>query len=217
MVISFEKGKQKKREEEEFQKLQDNFQSAAENFKQDDSEENLHAFLNSMADMAGHIISSPRADTIMKSEESERTRFYERYKDVFSIVPISDIGKMLHYTKAMLNLIPSIFHGDWQTRFDVFIDFEKFHYGEFDTAYSSLAKRYEQSEYPFQFKPMELSLVEDSLKKCLNRIIALCSEEKDSNGPEILFQASRLFELTSVLGDTFTDELREREKTEERT
>ena len=216
MVISFENGKKKKREEEEFQKLQDNFQSAAENLKEDDSEENLDALLRSMSDLAGHVIFHPGANEIEKRAEWEQKEFYERYKDVFSIVPISDIGKMQHYTKAMLNLIPPIFHGDWQTRFDAFIDFEKFHYGEFDTAYSSLAKRYEEPEYSFQFKHVELSLVEDSLKKCLNRIIALCSENDDSNGMQILFEASRLFELMSVLGDTFTDELRERKKTEER-
>lgn len=124
---------------------------------------------------------------------------------------------MQHYTEAMLNLVPSIFHGDWETRFNSFIDFEKFHYGEFDAAYSNLAKRYEQTEYSFQFKPVELSFLEDSLKNCLNRIIALCSENENSNETDLLYQASRLFELASVLGDTFTDELREREKTEERT
>lgn len=214
---TFENGKKKKREKEEFQKLQDNFHSAAENLRQDDSEENFYKLLSSMSDMAGHILFSPEADTIMKREEEEQKRFYERYKDVFSIVPISDFGKMQHYTEAMLNLVPSIFHGDWQTRFDAYIDFEKFHYGAFDAAYSRLAKRIEQPEYPFHFKPMELSLLEDSLKKCLNKIIALCSENDDFNGMQILFEASRLFELTSLLGNTFTDELKEREKTEERT
>ena len=48
MVISFENGKKRKREEEEYQKLQDNFNSAAENLKGDDSEENLDALLRSI-------------------------------------------------------------------------------------------------------------------------------------------------------------------------
>lgn len=218
MVISFENGKKKKSEKEEFQKLQDNFHSAAENLRQDDSEENFNKLLRSMSDMAGHILSSPEADTIMKREEVERARFYERYKDVFSIVPFSDVGKMQHYTEAMLNLVPSIFHGNWQTRFNAFIDFERFHLNEgFDTAYSRLSKRYEQSEYAFQFQPMEPNLLEDSLKDCLNRIIALCSEDRDSHKSEILFQSSRLFELTQILGDIFLEEYRTRQKTEDRT
>lgn len=217
MVISFENGKKRKREKEEYQKLKNNFQSAAKKFAQNDSRENLNAFLGAMSDMAGHILFSPEADEIMKREEDENRRFYERYSDVLSIVPISDIGKMQHYTEAMLNLVPSIFHGDWQTRFNAFMDFEMFHYGAFDAAHSSIAERNEETEYPFQFKPMELSLLEVSLKDCLNKIIALCSENETSNEAEILYEASRLFELTSVLGDNFTDELRKRRKTEERT
>lgn len=216
MVISFENGKKKKSEKKEFQKFQDNFHSAAENLRQDDSEENFYKLLSSMSGMAGHILSSPEADTIMKREEEEQKRFYERYKDVFSIVPISDVGKMQHYTEAMLNLVPSIFHGDWQTRFDAYIDFEKFHYGAFDAACSKLAKKYEQPEYAFQFQPMEPNLLEDSLKDCLNRIIALCSEDRDSNKSEILFQASGLFELTQILGDIFLEEYSTRQKAEER-
>lgn len=210
MVISFENGKKKKSEKKEFQKLQDNFHSAAENLRQDDSEENFNKLLSSMSDMAGHILFSPEADTIMKREEEEQKRFYERYKDVFSIVPISDFGKMQHYTEAMLNLVPSIFHGDWQTRFDAYIDFEKFHYGAFDAAYSRLAKRCEQPEYAFRFKPMDMVQIENCLKDCLNRIIALCSENDDPNEAEILFQASTLFELTEILGEAL-------QKTEERT
>lgn len=216
MAISFEKGKKKTREKEDFQKLQDNFHLAAENLKEDDSEENFHAFLNAMSDMAGHILSRPGADGIMKREEEERKRFYERYRDVFSIVPISDIGKIQHYTKAMLRLVPDIFYGDWKTRFDSYMDFQYIHLNEFDAVHSKMLKRNVEPDYPFQFKLMELNLLEESLNDCLNRIIALCSENENADETEILYQASRLFELTEILGDVFTDELRDREKTEER-
>ena len=71
MVISFEKGKKRKREKEELQRLRNNFHLAAENLKEEDSEENLNALLNSMADRVGYIISRPEADEIMKREEEE--------------------------------------------------------------------------------------------------------------------------------------------------
>lgn len=85
MVISFENEK-KKREEEEFQRLQDNFHSVAENLKKDDSEENFYELLNSMSNMVDHILSNPEIDVIEKREEEEQKRFFERYKDVFSII-----------------------------------------------------------------------------------------------------------------------------------
>lgn len=217
MVISFENGKKRKREKDELQRLRNNFHSAAEHLKEDDSEENFYALLDSMADRIGYIISRPEASEIMKREEEDRKRFYERYKDIFSVVPISDIGKMQHYTEAMLQLVSEVFHGDWKTRVDAFLDFECLHLNEFDAIHSKIANRNEEPDYPFQFAYMEPDFLEDSLTDCLNKIIALCSEnETPSKETEILYQASRLFELTEILGDAFTDELREREKTEER-
>ena len=141
MVISFENGKKKKREEEEFQKLQDNFQSAAENLKEDDSEENLNALLRSMSDLAGHVIFHPRADEIEKREEEARKRFYERYKDVFNVIPISDVARLQHLANAMLNLVPAIFHEEWETRFEANIDFGHFHF-----AFLTLPERFSNGE-----------------------------------------------------------------------
>lgn len=217
MVISFEKGK-KKREKEELQRLRNNFHSATENLIEDDSEENFNALLDSMADRIGYIISRPEADEIMKREEEAKKRFYERYKDIFKVIPISGVARLQHLASAMLNLIPTIFHEEWETRFDTYADFGHFHLDEFDPICSKLEKKYGKPDYPFQFNPMSADALEIAMNDCLNKIIDLCSKDDDeSNITEILYSSARLFELDELLTDLFGEEIKAREKNEEGT
>ena len=43
--------------------------------------------IEKMADMVGHILSSPEIDVIEKRAEEEQMRFFKRYKDIFAIIP----------------------------------------------------------------------------------------------------------------------------------
>lgn len=216
-IISFEEGKNRKREEKEFhQCLLDSFHQAAENLRKNDTDENFNELLISMADMAQHIIFSPEAKGFEEREKEEQKRFYERYKDIFSVIPILEIGRLQHFASAMLNLVPSMFHGEWQTRFDAYADFGNFHLGEFDPVCGKLEDKYGKTQYPFQFNPMDADSLEAALKDCLTRIINLCSKRDDSNVTEILYQSARLFESGELLTDLFGEELKAREKNEER-
>ena len=142
-------------------------------------------------------------------------RFYERYEDVFKVVPISDVARIQHLANAMLNLIPVMFHGEWETRFDANIDFGHFHFDEFDPICGKLEEKYGKPIYPFQFEVMEASALETDLTTCLNKIIDLCSKCDDgSNVAEILYSSARLFELDELLTDLFTEEIKARKNEE---
>ena len=57
----------------------------------------------------------------MEKEKEEKFRI--KYKDILSTVPVSAGEKMQYFAGIMLKLIPNIFHGNWNTRFDACEDF----------------------------------------------------------------------------------------------
>lgn len=124
-------------------------------------------------------------------------------------VPISASERMQHFSKAMLYLLSDIFHGsNWDIRFDAWLDFCEFYLSEFDPAYDDYIKankEFEQS-YQYKFKEMTAEELEEELVDCLGKIIELCPEKKEDKA-ELMFQASRLFELEEILSDLFYREL----------
>lgn len=213
-IISFEEGMKRKMEQKDCQKSpQENFLQAAENLRQNDTEENFSALFDSMFDRLHAIMSSPEIEGVIEREKEAQKRFYERYKDIFSIIPFSEIERVQYFSSAMLKLVPAIFHGDWQTRFNAYTDFGHFHLDEFEPLCGKLEDKYGKPEYPFQFKSMDSASLEIALTDCLTKIIDLCSQQsKDSNIMEILYQGLRLFELDELLTDLFGEELKAREK-----
>ena len=143
-------------------------------------------------------------------EKEEEERFKEKYKDVLAAVPCSDGEKMQYFAKIMLRLIPDIFHeSSWDTRFDICMDFCQFYITGFDSAYSDYIKANKEFEQPYQykFKGMAAEKLEEELVDCLGKIIELCPEKKEEDKTEMLYQATRLFELQDLLSDLFCMEV----------
>ena len=219
-IISFEEKMKKEQEleEKEFQQsLQNSFARTIENFREKGMEDNFDALFDSMFSRLQKIVESPEMEGMIEREQEEKKRFYERYADVFKVIPLSNVARIQHLATAMLNLVPTMFHGEWKTRFDIYMDFSYFHYDEFDPVCSKLEKKYGKPDYPFEFEPMDADALEAALKDCLNKIITLSSKEEDSNIMDILYQDARLFELDGLLTDMFIEEQKERENNEEGT
>lgn len=138
-------------------------------------------------------------------EKEEEERFRCKYSDVLAIVPINAGARMQYFASAMLQLIPDIFHGNWDTEFDAWMDFSQFYITEFDPAYSDYIKANKEFEQPYQykFKEMATEKLEEELKDCLKKIIAFYPEKTDAGKTTIMYQAARLFELQELLSDLF--------------
>lgn len=144
----------------------------------------------------------------MEKEEEEKFRI--KYKNVLSAVPVSPGAKMQYFANIMLQLLPDVFHNNiWDIRFDTWIDFCKFYMSEFDPAYSDYFKINKKFEQPYshKFKPISEGKLEEDLKDCLKRIIALYPEKTYVDKTIIMYQAERLFELQDSVTDLFIMEV----------
>lgn len=142
-------------------------------------------------------------------EKEEEERFQCKYNDVLAIVPINAGARMQYFASAMLQLIPDIFHGNRDTEFDAWMDFSQFYITEFDPAYSDYIKANKEFEQPYQykFKEMATEKLEEELKNCLKKIIALYPEKNNKDKTAMIDQVSRLFELQDLLSDLFYKEV----------
>ncbi len=143
----------------------------------------------------------------MKNELEEN--FRNKYSDVLAAGPVSSGPKMQYFADVMLKLIPNIFHGNLDTRFDAYADFCEFYISEFDPAYSDYIrenKKFEK-EYQYKFGTMKTEKLEEELKKCLTKIVEISPEKKEEDKTELLYQAARLFELDEILLVLFCEEL----------
>lgn len=142
-------------------------------------------------------------------EEEMDERFRIKYKDALETVPVSASEKMQYFADVMLKFIPNIFHGNWDARFDVWMDFSQFYITEFDPAYSDYIKANKEFEQPYQykFKEMATEKLEEELKDCLKDIIALYPEKNNEDKTAMIYQASMLFELQDLLSDLFYKEV----------
>lgn len=143
----------------------------------------------------------------MKNELEEK--FRNKYSDVLAAGPVSSGAKMQYFADVMLKLIPNIFHGNLDTRFDAFADFCEFYISEFDPAYSDYIRENKEfeKEYQYKFGTMKTEKLEEELKKCLTKIVEISPEKKEEDKTELLYQAARLFELDEILLVLFCEEL----------
>lgn len=142
-------------------------------------------------------------------EEEMEERFRIKYKDILSTVPVSADEKMQYFAGIMLKLIPNIFHGNWNARFDACEDFCEFYMSGFDSAYSDYIKENKEfeKEYLYKFRTMKAEKLEKELEDCLTKIIEISPEKKEEDKTEMLYQAARLFELDEILLVLFCEEL----------
>ena len=145
-----------------------------------------------------------------KNIENElEEKFRNKYSDVLAAGTVSSGAKMQYFADVMLKLIPNIFHGNLDTRFDAFADFCEFYISEFDPAYSDYIRENKEfeKEYQYKFGTMKTEKLEEELKKCLTKIIEIFPEKKEEDKTEMLYQAARLFELQDLLSDLFCMEV----------
>lgn len=150
---------------------------------------NFNTFLRYMASESTKILESPKRELFEKREKEERKEFDERYSNMLATAPQTNEGKLKYFAYIMLNLLPSVFHGEQKNQF--FTDYSILYLSEFDTAYCEYRndnKKYEK-EYPFRFPLLAGDSLENAIQSCLRQII----NSKDKT--EIMWQASRHFEL----------------------
>lgn len=143
-------------------------------------------------------------------EKEEEERFKEKYKDVLAAVPVNAGARMQYFAKVMLHLLPNVFHGSsWDARFDTCMDFCQFYITEFDSAYSDYIKVNKEFERPYQYKfqGMAAEKLEEELKGCLEKLVALYPEKTDADKTAMMYHAARLFELQDLLSDLFCMEV----------
>ena len=87
-------------------------------------------------------------------------------------------AKMQYFVVVMLQLLPDTFHGNWDARFDTWMDFCQLYITGFDSAYSDYIKANKEFEQPYEykFKEMAAEKLEEELKDCLKKIIAFYPE-----------------------------------------
>lgn len=204
VIIPFERYKEKL-EERSFGR-----QDLSSFVNSDVDDSTIKRLLNAMAGNVENIIFSPEAKEIEKREEEDYKNFYTRYRDVFKIIPHTVSGRIKYYAEVMLKLIPHMFHGSHKSRFDAFMDFGKFHYGELDKAESQYRKENAELEveYPFTFETMNLKDLEKNTKDCLEKIIRHIPEKSNLDKTEVMYQLSRLFELDGLITDIMGEEVR---------
>lgn len=138
-------------------------------------------------------------------EKEEEERFRCKYSDVLVAVPVNVGARMQYFASVMLQLIPDIFHGNWDTKFDAWMDFSQFYITEFDPAYSDYIKANKEFKQPYQykFKGMAAEKLEEKLVDCLGKIVEKCPEKKEEDKTVMMYQAAKLFELQELLSDLF--------------
>lgn len=142
-------------------------------------------------------------------EKEEEEKFKTKYNDVLAVVPVTAGAKMQYFATVMLRLLPDIFHEDWDTRFDIWMDFCQFYITGFDSAYSDYIKANKEFEQPYEykFKEMAAEKLEEELKGCLEKLVALYPEKTDADKTAMMYHAARLFELQDLLSDLFCMEV----------
>lgn len=122
-------------------------------------------------------------------EKEEKERFRCKYSDVLVAVPVNVGARMQYFASVMLQLIPDIFHGNWDTKFDAWMDFSQFYITEFDPAYSDYIKGNKEFEQPYQykFKGMAAEKLEKELKDCLKKMIALYPEKNNEDKTAMIY------------------------------
>ena len=144
------------------------------------------------------------------AEKDGQERFREKYRDIFAVVPISAEGRMQHFAKAMLSLVPDIFCDDGcDARLDVWLDFCQFYTTGFDPAYSRYLKQNPNlgESYQYKFEAMPVGKLEEELEDCLINLLVLSPEKNNSHKTEMLHQAAKLFELEENISTVFYEEL----------
>ncbi len=142
-------------------------------------------------------------------EKEEEEKFKTKYNDVLAVVPVTAGAKMQYFATVMLRLLPDIFHEGWDTRFDIWMDFCQFYITGFDSAYSDYIKANKEFEQPYEykFKEMAAEKLEEELKGCLEKLVALYPEKTDADKTAMMYHAARLFELQDLLSDLFCMEV----------
>lgn len=209
-VISFQKAKKKK--EENFNQGKKNTQTATEKATKEcpavlKPQKNGSSINMDYADMEPE----EKIEYWKKIEKEEEEGFREKYKDVLAAMPSSAGAKMQYFATVMLRLLPDIFHGGWDTRFDTWMDFCQFYITGFDSAYSDYFKANKEFEQPYQykFKEMATEKLEEELKDCLEKLVALYPEKTYADKTAMIYHAARLFELQDLLSDLFCMEIME--------
>ena len=143
-------------------------------------------------------------------EKEEEERFRCKYSDVLAAVPVTAGEKIQYFANIMLQLLPDVFHNNIEDiRFDTWIDFCQFYITGFDSAYSDYIKANKEFEQPYQykFKGMAAEKLEEELKGCLEKLVALYPEKTDADKTAMMYHAARLFELQDLLSDLFCMEV----------
>ncbi len=206
-IISFEKQQKRKQKREKSAKTTEYY---AYN-------ENINSFLSHMASRVTKILGRPGIENLIENEKEDRKKFEERYRDML-VAPISNIDKIQYFAGIMLNILPSVFHGERKDRFNAYMDFSEFYLSEFDTAYSQYHSTNQQykKEYPFRFIHLESDALEKELQDCLEQLVSLASAKNSRKKAEIImWQACRLFELYHNMVNLFQEKDGEWEKNEE--
>lgn len=155
-------------------------------------------FIGYMASEVSGIQNSPWRKPLEEREKEEQKEFEERYNDVLATAPRTNEGKLRYFADVMLNLLPFVFHDRQKNLF--FSDFSMFYLSEFDSAYSQYSsenQKYEK-EYPFRFPSLDTDSLEAAIHDCLWQIT------NSNERTEIMWQASRLFELYHNMLDYFS-------------
>lgn len=155
-------------------------------------------FVRYMAAEVSKIQKKPLGKLLEKREDEERNEFEEKHCDVLAAAPISCSDRISYFANILLYLLPSVFHNRHKNQF--FSDFSMFYLFEFDAAYCEYRsdnKNYEK-EYPFRFPSLDADALENALQNCLRQIV------HSNDKTEIMWQASRLFELYHNMLDSFS-------------
>lgn len=157
----------------------------------------LTDFIGYMASEVSRIQSKLWTKPLEEREKEERNEFEEKYCDVLAAAPISRSDRISYFANVMLCLLPYVFHDRHKKQF--FSDFSMFYLSEFDAAYCEYRSNNEkyEKEYPFQFPSLDADILENALQDCLHQII------HSNDKTEIMWQASRLFELYHNMLDCF--------------
>lgn len=155
-------------------------------------------FIGYMASEVSEIQNSPWQKPLEQREQEDQKEFAERYNDVLAAAPRTAEGKLRYFANVMLNLLPFVFHGRQKNLF--FSDFSMFYLSEFDAAYFEYHNNNEnfEKEYPFRFTALDADSLENAIQDCLWQII------NSNDKPEIMWQASRIFELYHNMLDYFS-------------
>lgn len=155
-------------------------------------------FIEYMASEVSGIQNKPWRKPLEQREKEEQKEFEERNNDILVAAPHTNEAKLRYFADVMLNLLPSVFHDRQKNLF--FSDFSIFYLSEFDAAYGqyrSENQKYEK-EYPFRFPSLDADSLENAIQDCLWQIT------NSNDKTEIMWQASRLFELYHSMLDYFS-------------